>query len=112
VAGIRFEIYEVDFVWANWSERFISGCRTGTMNLNPSSGKLRPTSSSTRCAAARKPLQRISPARRLEGLVHVPLWELGRDRLRHYRPSINPDGQTGENPIGESLPIRPYRDFP
>jgi len=53
------------FVWANWSERFTSGCRTGTMNLNPSSGKPRPTSSSTRCAAARKPLQRIRPDRRL-----------------------------------------------
>src|SRR5438552_18009742 len=35
------------------------------MNLNPSSGKPPPTSSSTRCAAARKPLQRIRPDRRL-----------------------------------------------
>src|SRR2546421_12788428 len=36
------------------------------MNLNPSSGKPPPTSSSTRCAAARKPLQRIRPDRRLD----------------------------------------------
>lgn len=27
---------------------------------------------------------------RLEDLMQVPFWEVGRDRLRHYRPSINP----------------------
>src|SRR5437667_2699322 len=47
------------------------------MNLNPQSGKPPPTSSSTRCAAARKPLQRIRPDRRLERAARTSAEEPG-----------------------------------
>jgi hypothetical protein len=32
--------------------------------------------------------------------------------LRSKTGFLVDDGQTGENPIGESLPIRSYRNFP
>lgn len=44
-------------------------------------------------------------------VVTSPAWELGCQWLTPTNRRTS-DGQTGENPIGEGFPIRPYRDFP